>query len=701
MVSKAEKLRQVHARALREFSRIQTAEYAERMRSLKDRRFLLPGGMWEDQFAQAFEKRPKLEINKVLLAIRRIISNYRQNRISVDYVAANEEDAQLADVCDGLYRAAEQRRNANLAYDNAFGEALTGGRGAWRLRALDEDEENDEDADGEPRLNIVIEPIYDADSCVYFDADAKRQDKSDAKRCWVLFARDRASAEEDYPDAILAPVNRDVDQSYFDWCTPDSIYFAEYYEIEMVSEETQTWMATSGTGSEPITEDHTAEDFDDDPELEATLKARGFFLARTKKTKRRRVHKYLMSGAEILIDYGYIAGRDIPIVPVCGTYEVVDGIQRCMGHVSPTRDAQVMLNVSYSWVAENAATWLPQTPVMDPREIAGVQQSWINREVDRPSFLLKNKISPSPDATQFAVTEWTPPTTTSPVLADLLQMCDIGLKDILGTQADPADVTPSQISGHALDLMQHAQDARTFVYISNLEIAMARSGEIFLGMARDVYVEESREEAVINNGGEASTTVLNQPIVDQKTGLAGLKNDISKAKFKVVAQAGPASSSRRAAAARAFSSMAQISSDPDTKFALEGLALMNIEGEGVQDARHWMRDRLVQKGVIEPTEEEAQQMAEAAKNQPPDPQAQYLQAAAQNQLAMAQAKTAETQSNTELKTAQVEKTKADALAVIQGIDAAKLDQLLKLLAALDGSQQPATNTKPTSASAGQ
>jgi len=273
------------------------------------------------------------------------------------------------------------------------------------------------------------------------------------------------------------------------------------------------------------------------------------------------------------------------------------------------------------------------------------------------------------------------------VLADLLQMCDIGLKDILGTQADPADVTPSQISGHALDLMQHAQDARTFVYISNLEIAMARSGEIFLGMARDVYTEESREEAVINNGGEASTTVLNQPIVDQKTGLAGLKNDISKAKFRVTAQAGPASSSRRAAAARAFSGMAQISTDQDTKFALEGLALMSLEGEGVLEARKWMRTRLVQRGVIEPTEAERQEMEAAAQNTPPDPQSVYLQAAAKNQLAMAEAKTAETQSNTDLKQAQIEKTRADAMAVIQGIDAGRLDQLLKLLQALDGGGQ--------------
>lgn len=694
MARQSERLRQVHARALREFHRIQTAEYHERMRSLKDRRFLLPGGMWEDQFAKAFEKRPKLEINKVLLSIRRIDSNYRQNRISVDYVAADAGDEQLADVCDGLYRAAEQRRNANLAYDNAYHEALTGGRGAWRLRALEDDEIDDDDES--TRLTIVIEPIYDAESCVYFDADAKRQDKSDAKRCWVLFARDRSAAEEDYPNAILSPVERQVDQSYFDWCTPDSVYLAEYYEIEMVTQVTQVWMDPSAQqGQPPATEEHAQEDFDADPELAASLKARGLFLARTKKSKRRRVHKYLMSGAEIITDYGYIAGCDIPIIPVYGTYEIVDGIQRCNGHVSPTRDAQVMLNVSYSWVAENASTWLPQTPVMDPREIAGMQQSWINRDIDRPSYLLKNKISPTPDATQFAATEWTPPSMTSPVLADLLQMCDIGLKEILGTQADPADITPSQISGHAVDLLQHAQDARSYIYISNLEIAMGRSGEVFLGMARDVYVEEAREEAVVNNAGESSKTVLNQPTLDQETGKLSFKNDIEKAKFRVVARSGPASATRRAASARAFAGMAGMSSDPETKGALEGLALLNMEGENVADAHKWMRDRLVKQGVLQPNEEEQAEMAAAAKNQAPDPQAEYLKAAAENQLAQAKAKTEETQANTNLKAAQSDKARADAAAAMQGIDQSKVQQLLALLEAMSTPAQAITGQAPT------
>jgi hypothetical protein len=66
---------------------------------------------------------------------------------------------------------------ADEAYDNAFEEAVGGGIGAWRLRTVYEDDE-DEDND---RQRIMFEPIFDADSSVFFDLNSKRQDKSDAQ----------------------------------------------------------------------------------------------------------------------------------------------------------------------------------------------------------------------------------------------------------------------------------------------------------------------------------------------------------------------------------------------------------------------------------------------------------------------------------------------------------------------------------------
>ncbi|MCL5460398.1 hypothetical protein M3M33_17300, partial [Loigolactobacillus coryniformis] len=76
---------------------------------------------------------------------------------------------------------------------------------------------------------------------------------------------------------------------------------------------------------------YTDADFENDDELEQTLTAVGSREIRQKKVKRKRVHKYILSGGKVLEDCGYIAGRNIPIVPVYGKRWFVDNVERCMG----------------------------------------------------------------------------------------------------------------------------------------------------------------------------------------------------------------------------------------------------------------------------------------------------------------------------------------------------------------------------------
>jgi hypothetical protein len=169
--TKNERLRDVHADAMKQFATIQTNSIDERAQCLADRRFYsIAGAQWEGALSEQFENRPKLEVNKVHLGVMRIINEYRNNRITVDFVPKDgATDDDLADTCDGLYRADEQDSCADEAYDNAFEEAVGGGFGAWRLRTEYEDPEDDEDE----RQRIRIEPIYDADKFVFFDQNAK------------------------------------------------------------------------------------------------------------------------------------------------------------------------------------------------------------------------------------------------------------------------------------------------------------------------------------------------------------------------------------------------------------------------------------------------------------------------------------------------------------------------------------------------
>lgn len=131
-LTKEERLANVHQDALTEFDTIQSAMRDERLQCLQDRRFYsIAGAQWEGALQDQFENKPRFEVNKVHLSVMRIINEYRNNRITVDYVSKEgNEDDRLADACDGLYRADEQDSGADEAYDNAFEEAVGGGFGA-------------------------------------------------------------------------------------------------------------------------------------------------------------------------------------------------------------------------------------------------------------------------------------------------------------------------------------------------------------------------------------------------------------------------------------------------------------------------------------------------------------------------------------------------------------------------------------------
>ena len=140
--AKAE-LTKIHSDALQKFTDIQSAVRDERLQCLQDRRFYsVSGAQWEGKLSDQFKNKPRLEVNKIHLSIIRIFNEYRNNRISLNFVPKDGAQDAFADVCDGIYRGNEQDSAADEAYDNAFEEAVGGGFGAWRLRTVYEDEED-------------------------------------------------------------------------------------------------------------------------------------------------------------------------------------------------------------------------------------------------------------------------------------------------------------------------------------------------------------------------------------------------------------------------------------------------------------------------------------------------------------------------------------------------------------------------------
>lgn len=671
-----------HDRFIREFDKIQEAQQEGRELSLQERRFVsISGAQWEGKWGAQFENKVKLEVNKILLSLIRIYNEYRNNRITADFVSRKgDESDELADTLDGLYRADKEDSSAEEAYDNAFDEGTSGGFGAVRLRAVFEDEE-DEDSDYQ---RTAFEPITDADKRVYFDLGAKRQDKADAKRCYVLTSLTPEDYKEEWGEdpATLAPL---VDQSEFDWATQDVVWIAEVYEIEMAKKVVFDYEMLDGEEKR-----FTDKDFEADETLRDKLEATGAVLTREKAIKRKRVHKYIISGAKILEDCGQIAGPNIPVIPYYGKRWFIDGIERYMGHVRPSKDMQRVKNVEYSKLMEISARTDMEKPIFTPEQINNHATRWAEDNIKNYPYLTIDPIT-GIDGSEIPAGPigYTKASQIPPSLAALMQLSETDLQDILGNQQNGEKIV-SNVSEGAVERIQDALGMQTFIYISNFGKMEKRVAEVWLGMNKELLVEEDRELKTIGSQGEVGNITINQRIIDPDTKAERFKNDIKSANHDISITIGPSSSSRKMSITRELTDLMSVTTDPQDMKILSAMRIMNMDGEGMSDFKEFYRKQMAQLGVVEPTESEEQEMAEAAQNQPPDPNTTLANALS----AEAEAKAQLAQANTVKALADAEKIKAETVETLAGIDRDDREQVIKTVEAL----QKAT-TQPESMSA--
>jgi len=682
--SNESRLKTIHAEALAEFDEIQKAVSDERMQCLEDRRFYsIAGAPWEGQLGDQFANRPRFEFNKVHLSVMRIISEYRNNRIDVDFTPKDgATNSDLADVCDGLYRADQQDCGGQEATDNAFEEAVGGGFGAVRLRCAYEDEDDDENE----RQRVRLEPIYDADSSVFFDLGAKRQDKADARRCFVLTAMAPAVAEEEFGHNF-ASWDKSVSRAEFDWCTPDVVYVAEYYRVEETSEVVHIFRGLDDVDMR--VPDH---EFKEDETKLETLLATGFRKTGEKRIKSRRVHKYILSGLKIEEDEGYIAGKCIPIVPMYGKRWVVDNVERCMGHVRLAKDAQRLMNSLLSWLFDMAARFDVEKPIMTPEQIAGHTEQWADDNVRRYPYLLANLLKDAdgnPIPGSQAPVAYTRAPNVPPAMAALIQIAGQSLDELLGSQQAGEQVV-ANVSAKAVELVQNRLDMQTFIYMSNAAKMFKRIGEVWLSMAREVMVEDGRKAKTVTSDGSIDTVTLRQPMVNDD-GEQYTANDLTEASFDVWVDVGPSSGTQRSGTVRALTGMASITTDPQQKNVLLAAAMMNMEGEGIGDVQDWFRQQLVRQGVVKPTDDEIAAMQKEQQGKQPGPQDQYMLAAAeeaQANAAQSRAKTVDTIAAADLKRAQTQKTLSETAGQPHAETLATIEVLQRLLDAQHRQQGP-------------
>ncbi|MEI7825618.1 MAG: portal protein [Chlorobiaceae bacterium] len=656
-----ENLQTKYQEIIEQFDEVQLTEKNNRDEALRDRRFIgVTGGSYEGFYANVFENKPRIEVDKVSLQISRIEGEYRRNKMDVTFHANDPKDDITAQSATDLFRACRNKEGSDEAETNSFSEALRGGLGSFRFCVEDEDDENDE-SDKE----ISLSPIFDADNSVYFDPNSKRQDKADASWVAVITGMTPIAYKKEYPLEAEDSAPHVNSTLCFEWYRPEKIYVAEWYEIEMQNTRLVTFLTLTG---EEVT--FTKEELTD--EILQDLADNGLVTDNPEgeKVKRKRVHKYIVNGSKILRDCGFIAGKSLPIIPVYGERFYVDGVERFNGKVRKTKDVVRIKNVNLSKLVETAAYSAVEKPIFLPEQIQGLEAYWTNDHINNLPYALINPITDASGTKQAAPpVGYTHPPQVPPGVAALLVATDADLSDIMGNQ-QAGEAIVSNISGKAVELIQNKISQQSYIYFSNMAKALKRGAEVYLDLLKEVHPEAKGKKLTgMNDKGKRTTIELGKE-VKTEGGQYVITNDFKNAELYAVVTIGPNSDSKKEALVRMLLELLGTvgQSDPELAYLLASEIMLNIEGsDSLAEIQTYVRMSLIKKGVIKPTPEEAQALQdESAQVAPPSAQDEFLKA----QAAKTMSDIAVNESKIENTNADTEKIKADILKIVTDLHAA-------------------------------
>lgn len=691
-VTKEKRLGDVWERATSRFDRAYAPQQQIRLASLEDRRFaFVDGAQWEGGLGAQFNNRPRFVVNKTQKAVRRIVSEYRANAMTVNF--RSSDDGSRQDDLDALrivYRSDEQYSGAQDVYVSAFEEAVAGGIGAWRL-TNDYDYRAETDLDDDTPQRILFEPINDADISVFFDPNSRKLDKSDAKWCVVLnpISWDTYTSEyiesaevklEDRPSSFKQV--RALKQ--FDWFSNDAVYIGEYYEVEKKTEEYSVWREPHSGVEEKVYAGVDAESRENAAEQEAEHKANGYIKVRTGKRNRKRVRKYFLDGTGILKDCGYIAGSEIPIVVVFGIRQIIDGIERFQGAVRLAKDSQRLYNMQISTLADITAFTPREKPIFTPEQMAGHELTWANDLVANNPYLLINPITGADGSSTVSgpIGQIKQPDV-PPALAGLVQITAADMLDVTGGDL-AAEHVNSNTSDALVSRVQSQQDMQVYIFIDNMARALERCGKIYMSMAAEVYVEENRQFAAIGEDNTSETTKINVPSLNA-AGHPVITRAFTPG-LDVFVDVGPAFNSRKDATVNTLIKLLPAIVDPQMAQLVMNTLVQNLDGEGMQDLAEYSRKQLVQAGVVKPTDEEAQELEEAkaaAENAPPDAATVALLAQARESDANA----SKSQASAVQSLSAAELNQAKAAQAVSDTNASQLATIIQMLQGMQGNIQ--------------
>lgn len=546
--------------------------------------------------------RPCLVVDKINQYINQVKNDQRQNRPAVKVRPVDDSgDKEVADIFQGIIRHVEDTSKADLAYDNAFENAVDGGFGYFRiLTEYCDDDTFDQD--------IRIKRIRNRFS-VYLDPDHQEPDGSDAKFGFITEEITRDEFKDQFPGK--EPLDWDTDgkkSEYNGWCSQEKVRIAEYFYYENVKKKL-------------ILLDNGKTVFEDDLQTvldEAALTGRPQpNVVKERETTVRKVHWCKIDGKEKLEEKPW-AGKWIPIIEVVGNELDIEGERHLSGLVRGAMDPMRIHNYAASSFVENVAL-APKAPfVAAAGQIENYEGEWKGSNRRNLAVLRYDPLSVDGLAVPPPIRQTMPGI--SPGWQQVMANTEHDIQASMGMYNASLGEESNEKSGRAIMARQREGDVATFHYIDNLSRSIRHCGRILVDLIPKIY-DTQRVARILGEDG-TPTAVQLDPEQQEPVKQVGAKKiyNLTVGKYDVSVSVGPSYTTKRQEAAESMVEL--VRAQPELLNLVGDLMIRNMDWPGAEQ----IADRLK---TLLPPEIRA---AEDKDNQDPKTaaiHAQYEQAIAQ------------------------------------------------------------------------
>jgi len=519
----------LHAEGIRIYNVAIERDSENRRSYEEDIRFARLGEQWPEAVRKQREDegRPCLTVNRLPAFIRQVTNDARQNKPAIKFHAVGDgADEWTARVQDGLARNIEYSSNADVAYDTALDNAVSGGFGYFRITT---DYASDDVFDQDIRIERIPNSLSVIPDAFCMDADSANWNDAFVED---TYAKDAFAAR--WPDADMTSFEGDHRDVADGWIDGEDIRVVEWWKRR---EEPATLLLLSN--GEVMHQDA----YDNGKEL---FDVAGITVTSTRPTKTMKVTQHIMNGAEI-IETNEWAGKYIPIVPVYGDEVIVNGKRYLMSLIHFAKDPQQMMNY-WRTVSTELVAMAPKAAWVGPAGAFNSDPNWATANTISHATLEYD--GTVPPKRQFF---------DGPPAGALQEAMNANedMKSVMGLFDASLGAKSNETSGRAVIARQREGDVSTFNFTDNLSRAIRHAGRIIADLIPKVY-SSARIIRTIREDGSTQNVAINQETqptpeeqksnAEQTEGIMRIY-DLTSGKYDVTCEAGPSYTTKREEAA--------------------------------------------------------------------------------------------------------------------------------------------------------